>query len=130
MIAKTTNKWKWFLLLNVLALFFLIFAFGREYVGNLQVEKQIARLQAEKSDLEKQKLSTLDLMQSLSSEYYLEKEARTKQGLGAPGETLIVIEDQAALPENDSATVEQLPNYRRWFYYFFNRVEYERLTKL
>lgn len=124
-------KWKWFLLLNIVALLFLVFAFGREYVGNLQIEGQISLLQAEKTKLEKQKLATLDLMSELSSEYYLEKEGRTKQGLGKDGETLVVIDEEAVSgPADATSQLVELANPMRWFYYFFNPVEFERLSQL
>ena len=129
-MVEKSSKWKWFLVFNLLAVFFLIFAFGREYVGNLQIENQISRLQDDKSNLEKNKLSTLDLMQELSSEYYLEKEARTKQGLGRPGETLIVIEDSVAGADPGIGPMVEITNPQRWFYYFFNPNEFDRLAEL
>lgn len=129
-MVEKSSKWKWFLVFNILAIFFLIFAFGREYIGNLQIENQISMLQDEKSDLEKKKLSTLDLMQELSSEYYLEKEARIKQGLGRPGETLIVIDGGVSEAVPDIGPVTNTPNPWRWFYYFFNPEEFDRLAKL
>ena len=78
---------------NILVLFFLLIAFGREYVGNIQIEREIAQLQEEKEELEQDKLHTLALIEQLSSEYYLESEARTKQGLSREGETVYVIQD-------------------------------------
>lgn len=132
---KSVSKAGLFLLVNVVVFFFLIVAFGREYVGNIQVEREIQQLEAEKSRLEQDKLNTLNLIEDLSSEEYLEREARTKHGLAEPGETLVVIQDpdenitgiDASLFEDEAPPV---PNAKRWFYYFFDREAYSDLKTL
>lgn len=116
---------------NILVLFFLLIAFGREYVGNIQIEREIAQLQEEKEELEQDKLHTLALIEQLSSEYYLESEARTKQGLSREGETVYVIQDsEIEALEHDLVRQQQLNSYsnpKRWFLYFFDPTMFQLL---
>lgn len=130
-ILSRPNKLRIFLFLNVVALLFLVIAFGREYVGNIQIEREIQQYEEERAALEQDRLDTLDLIDELSSEEYLEREARTKHGLAENGETLIVIQDQVgeedpfALPEEELVTVT---NPTRWFYYFFDKEAFDSLS--
>ena len=122
---QKSRKVKLFLALNVVVLFFLVLAFGREYVGNLQIQREIEQLEAQRMELEDEQLNTLALIGQLSSEYYLETEARTKHGLAKDGETLIVVQDGATrsgdvLGESDER-LDFVPNYQRWFFYFFDK---------
>lgn len=112
-------------MINVAVLILLIFAFGREYVGNLQIEQEIAMQEAEREDLKQEELATLSLIQQLSSEYFLETEGRTKQGLGKEGEQLVIITGVEEEVSEESAgffeayTEGGISNPMRWFYYFF-----------
>jgi len=115
------KKWRWFLAMNLGVFVFLGMAFGREYVGHLQVEHEIARLQAEYTDVVDSQLETVSLLSQLASPYYLEGEARVKQGLGKDGETLLVIETPQVTTSSASASEERvISNPINWFYYFFD----------
>ncbi len=123
---RTAGGWRLFFVLNTVALFFLIIAFGREYLGNLQIEQEIRALEDERGELEQEQLETLSLIEELSSEYYLEEEARTKHGLGLEGETLVVIKSDAESGESIEVDVEdeiisEVSNPMRWYYYFFRQ---------
>lgn len=128
-MPKKLRHTRWLLPVSAVLLVFLIIAFGKEYVGNMQIEREIAQLQDQKNSLETRKLFTLDLIDELSSEYYLEQEGREKQGLAREGETLVVINDD----KNDllsSATVQVsgllgTDNTIGWFYYFFAPAQFE-----
>ena len=132
--TKATKRMRLCILVNVVVLFFLVIAFGREYVGNIQIEHEIAQLQEEKERLETEQLDTLDLIDQLSSEYYLESEARSKQGLGREGEVVYIIQDGE---EDDELSPEELArleevdvsNPMRWFYYFFAPDEFTALQE-
>ena len=114
---------------------FLIVAFGREYVGNMQIRYEIRQQEKLRTDLEAQRLSTLDLIDSLSNEYYLEKEGRLKQGLVVPGEEVIVVTDSSP-EEKETETefgitaLEEVSNAKRWYYYFFDHAKYSYLETL
>ena len=130
---QTIRKARLFVIVNLVILFFLIIAFGREYVGNIQIEHEIAQLQEEKDLLEQDQLDTLALIEQLSSEYYLESEARTKQGLGREGETVFIIQDDDD-PAIGALAVEEpevsYSNPQRWFLYFFDPTTFAQLTEV
>ena len=133
---RRAGGWRLFFVLNTVALFFLIIAFGREYLGNLQIEQEIRALESQREELEQDQLETLSLIDELSSEYYLEEEARTKHGLGREGETLVVIQSQ---DQNITSSVDgtmaaeevtDISNPRRWFYYFFRQDLFMKLAEI
>lgn len=127
-------KFSLFLLVGLGVLGLLFIGFGREYVRNRQIENEIAALQAEHDRLEEDRLASLELISDLSSEYYLEREARMKRGLGEPGETLVVVDLQDELiPQGEvlgATTEDGLNNPARWFYYFFDPVRFASLRAL
>lgn len=123
-LIKRPGIWSAVFLVNVIIFFFLALAFGREYVSNMQIEREIARFENERNRLEQDNLSLNNLISNLSSEYFLEKEGRTKHGLGEQGETLLVIkEDELPLTGvENTALIEQSTkrsNPQKWFHYFF-----------
>jgi cell division protein FtsB len=130
-LIKAPGKIGLFVVVSVVILFFLIIAFGREYIGNLQVEHEIAMLEQERERLEAQQLDALNLIDELSSEYYLEKEGRTKHGLAKDGETLVVVtqdeEQEADVEFLEEDSFAQMKNPQRWYIYFFDKVQFESL---
>lgn len=118
---------------GVVVLVFLGLGFGREYLRNREIERNIAELEAQNDELESEQLAALSVIESLSSEYYLEGEARRKRGLASPGEELVVIGGADAagtdvLVANDAT--KEAANIVRWYYYFFNRRAFDALTTL
>lgn len=130
---KNRPKLRVFLWVN-LALFLLLgLGFGREYLRNLEIEREIARMQEENARLEEQRLQSMQLIEELSSTYYLESEARKKRGMGKDGETLIVV--QGADQESDAVAAkaqvgDDVPNPLRWFYYFFDRPQFDAMREV
>ncbi len=121
-----------FLLVSVSLIVFLIVALGREYVGNLQLRYEIRRQEKQLAELEERRLATLDLLDTLSSEYYLEREGRLKQGLARPGEELVVITDNEREEEEivGGVILDNVSYPMRWFYYFFDREQFDALKTL
>ncbi|MBI1908220.1 septum formation initiator family protein [Candidatus Uhrbacteria bacterium] len=120
-------------IVGVVVLGFLALGFGREYLRNREIERSIAALEAQNAELEGEQLEALAVIESLSSEYYLEGEARQKRGLAKPGEELVVIETAYAAGDEDVAATaddETAPNILRWYYYFFAREKFEALAAL
>ena len=120
MSRQKSTKNKWFIAILVVLLVVFLIAFGREYVGNIQVQHYIEDLQEQKLEQESEQLETMALIQELSSEYFLESEGRIKQGLGQEGETVIVIQNNGNSDGQDKDEVDDgMTNVARWFYYFF-----------
>lgn len=77
---------------------------------------------------ETEQLETMALIQELSSEYFLEQEARVKQGLGRDGETVVVIQEEEVEEEYQIQEMEgSVSNVRGWFYYFFSNDKFQEL---
>jgi cell division protein FtsB len=110
----------------LLALLILI---GTHYVRlvsrNKGISDEIAQLEQKIADLEQHNTQSIDLLDYLNSNAYLEEKARKDLGLKKPGEQAIVIQDIAdqslALESNGSVSeIKMSTNYQRWFTYFFN----------
>ncbi|MFA5946357.1 MAG: septum formation initiator family protein [Patescibacteria group bacterium] len=136
MAERSGKKKGVFLVASVLLAAVFVGAFGREYLREKEIEHDIATLEGENSRLEGKRLEFLDLIDRLSSEYYLEGQARTKEGLAKPGETLLVVDtgkpatlpNGAVLGAKDS--LEGISNPARWLYYFFDHGRFDQLSGL
>lgn len=132
-LLRSLTRYGTIFVVGVAALLFLTLGFGREYLRNREIERNIANLEAQNSELEQQKLEALSVIDSLSSEYYLESEARQKRGLAKPGEEMIVINTAmmgGAATDNDDVAARQVANVVRWYYYFFDKNAFEALSVL
>ncbi len=131
-----------FFVINIVALFFLSLSFGREYLRNASVDRDIQELQQEKEGLEAHNLEILSLSESIQTQYFLEKEGRLKYGLSKPGESLVVIQEGSSTStssigerndlsssgqEKEEETIDSIPNPKRWCLYFFDHTAYEAL---
>ncbi len=117
-----------FLLLTAVFGFLFMISFGREYVGNLQIQHEIKRLEQERDILQSEQSDQLLELQRLSSTYYLEKEAREKHGLSAPGEQVYIVKDDPFSVRNDAAVKLEpvqapVPVWKQWIEYFFVHVK-------
>jgi len=115
-----------------IVLFLLIgFGFGEEYLRNAEIENQISRMQAENAKLDADRLASLKLIDTLSSSYYVESEAR-QGGMGKEGEQLIIIENgsESSLPIAPAVPHADVPNPLRWFQYFFDHSAFVELSNV
>lgn len=127
-----------FLVINVLLLFFLAVSFGREYLHNASIERQITELEQERAALETRNLEILSVSETIQTQFFLEKEGRLKHGLRKPGEQLVVVTPEVgALDSADSSVSDTLaettadpgrmPNPMRWWLFFFNPVAFQEM---
>ncbi len=92
-----------------------------------EVKGELDKLNAEISDLNKQKNDLNQLVDYYKNESNLEKEARVRLNLKKEGEKVVIILPQAtSTPQLRGETISQysddtlnLPNYKQWWYYFF-----------
>lgn len=136
-------RWRLFLIVNLVILFFLSLGFGREWLRNASIESQISELQSEKEALEARNVELLSLGQTIQTQFYLEQEGRRKYGLRKPGEELVIVtETQTPQPAQtettsgasidsgqDDADVAKISNPRRWWYYLFDAQAYQNLQE-
>lgn len=124
---KHASKARWIVLVNVVLFGLIGFGFVEEYLRNQDIEAEIARMQQENTQLEAERLSSLALIDTLSSAYFVEGEAR-QSGMGKAGEELIIVQDLSGTPEASPRVLySDIPNPLRWFYYFFDREQFETL---
>lgn len=96
----------------------VFFAFSREFLGNRALEREIRQFEERREELERDRLASFELIEQLSSEYFLETEARTEYGLAAPGEDVIVFAETEP-EEAPEDTMRERSNPEKWFSYFF-----------
>ncbi len=130
-----------FLVINMLVLAFLALSFGREFMRDWEINREIESLRTEAEELEVHNLEIANLNNELNSETFIEGEARLKLGLVKPGEQLVVVVDEddvASVSLNENQAPLQHINYQqennfevanptRWWYYFFNHEKYQTL---
>ncbi len=131
--CMTIRKFGTIFFVNLAILAFLVLGFGREYLRNRAIERSIAEMEVENAELEGRKLASMSVIESLSSEYYLEGEARRKHDFAKPGEELVIIDDgvdaSATISAQDDDTVEA-STLMRWWLYFFDHAAFEELRTL
>ncbi len=131
-----------FLVVNLLILFLLTLSFGREFVRNFEIQKDIERLQAQAEELEVTNLQISQLNTAFQTESFIEREARLKLGMKKPGEQVVVIQqeeetetgdDTLREDENplnilaeDAEELESVANPTKWWYYFFDRSQFNQ----
>lgn len=130
---RVITKFGTFFVIGVAVLFLLCLGFGREYLRNREIERNIYDLQVQNDELSGKQLTALSVIQSLSSEYYLEGEGRTKHGLAKPGEEEVVIAQPEFVKDeiaDDRDEALSAGNLVRWYYYFFNKQKFSEISAL
>ncbi len=126
--VRRSSPKPWITVAVVGVLLLVVFAFVREYVRNIDIATELERMQAENAALSAERLASLELISQLSTKTAVEREARTKLNLAAPGETLYVV--QSAEPSVDGDMVaardisslaqdSSVSNPLKWLWYFF-----------
>ena len=112
-----------FVLIGVLIVVFLGVNLGKEYYREYQIQKEIGSLKKEIESLERDIYKFSQLAEYYETDEYKVAEARKRFGLGKEGEKLaIMIEPSSG---NDGVVIknklnnENLPNYIKWWNYFF-----------
>lgn len=93
------------LALGILAvvLLFLVFQFSQVFYQRYSTDKEINDYHDEIGKLESQQKRLNDAMAFLNTDFFAEREARTKLGLQKPGEQIVVVpEDQLATPKSEA----------------------------
>ena len=115
-----------FLLLICLIAMLMAFSYARAYYQDYAIRQEIIRLEDEVRRLEYKKLESLELLQYVTENEYVEEKARVEFNLKKPGEHVIRIQEGSVLTFDehvaDSDTQERhLINPIRWWYYFTHR---------
>ncbi|PIR94554.1 hypothetical protein COT97_00755 [Candidatus Falkowbacteria bacterium CG10_big_fil_rev_8_21_14_0_10_39_11] len=108
--------------------FFLVFFSIKEYVNKKKLDAEITNLNQEIETLSSQKQEFLQTIDHYNSDFFVEKEARTKLNLKKPGENIVVVklDDINSVNSDDSSKVgdpgsnSSQNNLVLWWNYFFN----------
>lgn len=109
----------------MIVLFLVVLSFGREFVRNYEIDKEIRSLEEKAAMLESENQQILQLAERLKTDDYLEEEGRMRLGLKKPGENVVIIsepEDLTVPAEAPTAPIQEnkkVSNPRLWLEYFF-----------
>lgn len=129
---------------NAIILFILVLSFGREFVRNFEIQRDIALLQTQAEELAATNLQISQLNTAFQTESFIEREARLKLNMKKPGEQVVVIRspengivtepilEEGTDPLNLLAEEEFDPrsvaNPNKWWYYFFDKPRFTELA--
>ena len=102
-------------------------ALTKELIRKIQIHRQIEELEGEIASLESHNSELNDMIAYFNSSSFQDKEARTKLGLAAPGETMVVLPDttdsSTITIDSDTRTAssasDERTNPQKWQDYFF-----------
>lgn len=111
-----------FLGVAVLALGAIGYGLGKSIVRRVEIEHEVASLQHDINQLQSKNDELQRLINYFSTPEYKEREARLRLGLQKPGENVVIIPGLEGSAGGEAAAQPvELPNWRRWFNYFFTR---------
>jgi cell division protein FtsB len=122
---KKTWKRRLFLSCGICGILFFLFTFGREFLKNYEVSREIANLQKQADNLAANNAELAALAAKINTLEFLEKEARTKFGLQKDGERAAIIisnlKNEARAERGDEVVSadEKINNLKKWWLYFF-----------
>ena len=123
-------QYRLFFVINGFLFVLIALSFGREFVRSASIQREISALQDEKQSLEERNQSLKDYQEYLSTESFLEKEAREKFGLQRPGETQVFIGGELLGGDEEAkrgiASVQDGTRLQQWAWYFFDPEQYDR----
>jgi len=112
-------------LVVALALFaiviFLSVALSRVFFRDYALKKEIARLQNNVRVLEDKKMRSLELLEYVKTDSYVESHARMKFGMVKDGEEVVIFnaDPGTTMGSTGDGRAGQLTNGKKWWYYFF-----------
>lgn len=119
--AKRFLTSKLFLILGLVVLIFLVFALGKKFFESREIDQEIDAAKADIAKLEARNNELGELLNFVSTDAFLEQEARLKFNLLKPGESVVVIQPngQAPIEEAENRENDNFSNPRKWWSYFF-----------
>jgi cell division protein FtsB len=115
---------KIFVLIVAVVAIMVVFSYARVYYQDYLVRQEIEHLEEQVRTMQAKKMELLDVLSYVKSDDFVEEKARTELNMAKPGEQVIVV-DQARVQtdgqaDNPVLKLENTPNYKKWFRYFFN----------
>lgn len=120
--AHKVFSFKMFILASVLIVIFLGTNLGKEFYRKYQIQKEIDSLKEDINSLEGNNYKLSQLIEYCETNEYKEAQARERFNLGKEGENLVVMVEPSSSDDEIEKKVddgEELPNYIKWWNYFF-----------
>ena len=101
----------------------LLFGIFQQFYYRYQVQKKLNELNAEIANYKKQQEDLTKLIEYYQNPSNLENEARVRLNLRKEGEKVVIILPTATSTgeSQTSGSDENMPNYKQWWYYFFDK---------
>ena len=113
-----------FLLILLLISLLVALNFARAYYQDIKIREEIKSLEKEVSSLRQRKLESIDLLNYVTSDAFVEEKARTELNLRRPGEKVAVVNMpegiETAKVTNAVESEKHLGNPAKWWYYFLH----------
>ncbi len=114
-----------FLIFAIPITILVIFGFLRSYYSGYKINQEIAELENEIKNLERKKIESMELLDYVLSDSFVEEKARTELNLKKPGEKVLVLNAGHASKNinniEDTNNRQELSNPIKWLYYFINK---------
>jgi cell division protein FtsB len=111
---------------SILVVIFLGTGLGKEFYRDYQIQKEIDSLQSDINSLEKDNYKLSQLIEYYKTDEYKEAEARKRFNLKKDGESVVIVRPNPVdseydydIDEENNNKEDDLPNYKKWWNYFF-----------
>jgi len=116
---------KLFLFVGFFVIIILALNFVRGYYQKYKVDQEILLLKEEISSLERKKIESMEILEYVSSEVFVEEKARTELNMKKEGEKVIYIKQGSVTEKKSNQKKEprniigqNVSNPVKWWYYF------------
>ncbi|MBH41896.1 MAG: hypothetical protein CL685_04235 [Candidatus Magasanikbacteria bacterium] len=116
---------KLFLFVGFFVILILALNFVRGYYQKYKVDQEILQLKEEISLLERKKIESMEILEYVSSEAFVEEKARTELNMKKEGEKVIYIKQGSVVEKKSNQKKEayntigqNVSNPVKWWYYF------------
>ncbi|MCX6812902.1 MAG: septum formation initiator family protein [Candidatus Azambacteria bacterium] len=106
----------------------LLVGIFQQFYHRYQVKKDLGKLDTEIANFNKQKEDLNNLLDYYKDKSNIENEARVRLNLKKEGEEVVIILPSATstgesngINSQGSENIENMPNYKQWWYYFFGK---------
>lgn len=117
---------KAFVITLILVVLFVAYGYGRAFYQDYKIRQEIRQLQDDIRSLETKKLESLEILDYVTSDAFVEREARRSLNLKESGEEVYVLSDATSSASARAITVTEasdahLNNPTKWWYYFIHK---------
>lgn len=117
-----------FLIVGLIIAGLVAFGYGRAYYQNYKVMEEIKQLEEEVASLKSKKLESMEILEYVVSQNYVEDKARTELNMKQPDENVVFVDRLSKKPSTqvlgggvNSVDEMNLNNPMKWWYYFTHK---------